>query len=261
MMQEVAALPLWLSALLLVALPTAIILCGPLVIRSLFSIDDVMANNEVAGFKFATLGVVYAVILGLAVISVWEKFAEAEASATQEAGAVASAYRLSNGFDAASRAALKKALTAYAGSVVDEDWPAMSEGGESPAALAALNNLYDVALAVPANDARTATVLDALLAQLDTITDSRRERLTLAEGVVPNVIWLVLFIGALMTLGFTFFFGLRNAVVQLLMTAMLSILIFLALLVAAVIDHPFTGTIRVLPTAMELVVRDFSDPG
>jgi hypothetical protein len=82
LMQEIAALPPWQSALVLVALPTIVVLCGPLVIRRLFVIDDVMANNEVAGFKFATLGVVYAVILGLAVISVWEKFAEAEVAAS-----------------------------------------------------------------------------------------------------------------------------------------------------------------------------------
>ena len=56
-------------------------------------------NNEVAGFKFATVGVLYAVLLAFAVIVVWEKFSDAENNVAQEAGAAATIYRLSWGIE------------------------------------------------------------------------------------------------------------------------------------------------------------------
>jgi hypothetical protein len=50
------------------------------------SLDQLRLNNEVAGFKFATVGALYAVLLAFAVIMVWEKFSEAENTVAQEAG-------------------------------------------------------------------------------------------------------------------------------------------------------------------------------
>jgi hypothetical protein len=63
--------PLWLFALLLVGVATLIAMIGPVIIRRRVSLDQLRTNNEVAGFKFATVGVIYAVLLGFAVIVVW----------------------------------------------------------------------------------------------------------------------------------------------------------------------------------------------
>jgi hypothetical protein len=256
-MQQVAGLPLWMSGLLLIALPTAIIISGIVIVRLLFPIEAIIRNNEVAGFKFATLGVVYAVILGLAVISVWEKFADAEEAATREASAVVAMFRLSSSLDAGVRAPIHAALAQYGESAVADDWPAMERSGESTKTLRSLDDLYAIVLAMPAPDEKGAALFQSLLSELSAITESRRERLTLAQGIVPDLLWLVLFIGAFVTLGFTFFFGLRNLIVQLLMSGMLALLIFLALFVAVSIDHPFTGTVSVRPHAMELAIKDF----
>jgi hypothetical protein len=254
----VAAMPLWLSGLLMVVVPAVLVACGPLLIRRLFPIESIAANNEVAGFKFATLGVVYAVLLGLAVISVWEKFAEADTAATDEAAALAAIDRLSAGLANTDGEALREAVAAYAHTVIKDDWPAMQRGTRATAPLAALNELYTAALRVTPNDARGAAILDALLTQLDLVTDARRTRLSLAEGILPNVIWLVLFIGALTTVGFTFFFGLHNLGAQMLMTGMLALLIFLSLFVAISIDHPYAGPAGIPPEALERVLRDFT---
>jgi Protein of unknown function (DUF4239) len=106
---------------------------------------------------------------------------------------------------------------------------------------------------------RGGAMLAELLSQLDRVTEARRERLSLAEGVFPGVIWLVLFVGAAMTLGFTFFFGLQNLRAQALMTGMLALVIYLVLFVALTIDHAFTGPVSVPPTALRLVLEDFAN--
>jgi hypothetical protein len=91
---------------------------GPLITRRIFPVERLGLNNEIAGFKFATVGVIYAVILGFAVIIVWEKFQSAEVAVAQEAGAVAAIYRLSSGLNAQTAATLRDQVSAYAKGVI-----------------------------------------------------------------------------------------------------------------------------------------------
>ena len=64
-------------------------MCGPLLARRRFGLERLMTNNEIAGFKFATVGVIYAVLLAFAVIIAWERFSDAESAVVQESGASA----------------------------------------------------------------------------------------------------------------------------------------------------------------------------
>jgi Na+/proline symporter len=96
-MALLTTLPLWLSGVLLVGGATLIAMAAPAFVRRHVSSDRLRINNEVAGFTFATVGVLYAVLLAFAVIIVWEKFSEAEHSVAQEAGAAATLYRLAEG--------------------------------------------------------------------------------------------------------------------------------------------------------------------
>ena len=76
MISFLTSLPLWLSGLLVVGLPTALAMVGPVLVRRYVSLERLTTNNEVAGFKFAAVGVLYAVLLAFAVIVVWERFSE-----------------------------------------------------------------------------------------------------------------------------------------------------------------------------------------
>ena len=81
-----SSLPLWQLILLVVVIPTAVAMAAQLVIRSWAGVDKLAKNNEIAGFKFATVGVIYAVLLAFVVIAVWEKFSDAQNAVTDEAG-------------------------------------------------------------------------------------------------------------------------------------------------------------------------------
>jgi hypothetical protein len=248
--------PLWLSAVFVVVLPTLVAMLGPVVVRRSIDLPRLTTNNEVAGFKFATVGVLYAVLLAFAVIVVWEKFSDAETHVAQEAGAAAAIYRLTPGLGAEPGAALGEATTRYLKAVIGSDWPAMEQGKASPVATGVLNDLYARLLLYSPQDSRGAAVLAEILHQLDVVTEARRGRLAMASGIVPGIIWIVLFGGASVTVGFTFFFGTANLRAQALMTGALSLLIFSGLLIIIVIDHPFAGAVKVGPEALTAVVED-----
>jgi len=250
-------LPLWLSGLLLVGGTTLVATFGPMLVRRYVALERLSTNNEVAGAKFQTLGTIYAVLLAFAVITVWEKFHDAEAAVTQEAGAVTALYRLSRSLDPDARARVQGELARYLRIVVADDWPAMARGKRSRDATGALSGIYDAVLADEPSNSRGEAVLAAMLDQLDQVTQARRTRLSLASGIVPGAVWLVLFVGAVLTVVFTFFFGTANLRAQTWMTAMLTLMLAMSLLIVMLLDHPFAGDVRVTAEALERVLEDF----
>jgi Protein of unknown function (DUF4239) len=256
--------PLWLSGLMVVGLGALLSMLGPALVRRHVDVERLRANNEVAGFKFATIGVLYAVLLAFAIIVVWQKFSDAEVDVVQEAGAAENLYRLSQGLGDKTGAAVRGAVANYLKVAIHDDWPAMDRATASSARAAkqALDEIYTALLSPDAQ--ANGTVVSEMLRQLELVTQSRRARLVAAEGAVPNVIWLVLIGGAMVAIGFTFFFGAENLLSQVAMTAMLAVLIFSELLIIIVIDRPFTGVVKVEPTALAEVladVRSQSDSG
>jgi Protein of unknown function (DUF4239) len=247
--------PLWLLGILC-AVVTLIVMCCTISIRRWIGLERLSVNNEVAGFKFATIGVLYAVLLGFAVIVVWQRFNDAENAVAQEAGAAATIYRLAQGLGDTAGGAIRKRLSAYIETALADDWPAMEHGKGSVGARHALDDLYAALLTFYPANSRDAGIQGELLRQLDHLTQARRDRLVMASGTVPGVIWFVLFGGAIMTISFTFFFGAENVAVQALMTGIITALIFSALLVAVAIDRPFTGSVKVTAEPLAAVLRD-----
>ena len=139
--------PLWILVILLVVVPTVAAICAQMLIRRWVGVEGLVKNNEVAGFKFATVGVIYAALLAFAVIVVWEKFSDAESAVAQEAGATASLFRYAEGKEPEA-GALRTALANYLRMAINTEWPAMATESESHDINRALNAVYAAAVAL-----------------------------------------------------------------------------------------------------------------
>ena len=95
-----------LTPLVWVVLTIAVSVAIALLVRRFFPHEQLREHNDVAGFIYAVVGVIYAVVLGLVLVSVWERTFEAEDLVAHEATIVAGMYR----------AASALASTAQAGS-------------------------------------------------------------------------------------------------------------------------------------------------
>ncbi len=258
MIRFITSSPLWEQTLLVVVLPTLIAMFGPLVIRRFVALENLATNNEVAGFKFATVGVLYAVLLGFSIVVVWEKFNDAQATVEHEASAAATIYHLVPGLAPLQAAATRSALTAYLKSAVAEEWPAMERGHANLSTRQALGTIYTALLTPDPGVTGDVTAKAEIFNQLNLLTQARRTRLLSAEGDVPGPLWIVLLGGAVLTIVFTLFFGTRNLAAQTLMTGLLTLLIFSELLIAVALDRPFTGGIKESPDAIIRVLDDFA---
>jgi hypothetical protein len=248
--------PLWFAAILVVVLPTIAAMYGPPLIRRRVALERLTVNNEIAGFKFATVGVLYAVLVAFAIIMVWERFADAESAVAQEAGAATALYRLASGTDP-DAVEMRRTLDNYLALAIERDWPQMALEGKSSDVTRALDGVYATAVRLAQSGSRPTAVLLAMFNQLDALTQARRSRLHLAIGIVPPMLWVVLTLGGVLTVGFTFFFGTKNLRAQIMMTGILSILVFMSLFVIVSINHPFTGPVHVDSEPLRAVLAEF----
>jgi hypothetical protein len=216
-----------------------------LLCRRKIGVDRLQLNNEVAGFKFAVIGVLYAVLLGFVVIAVWENFRTTEVAVRSEAKAITDLNQLSYALPEDSGSVVRKMLLDYAEQVRRSEWLAMAQGKPSHTASHALAHLTQSIIGLKAEDFRGLALYQQALRLLASVEDNRAERLDSANGSVPVVLWLVLIAGAMITLGYPAFFGTTNLLAQTLMTAALAGLVALALLPALVLDFPFTGEVRI----------------
>jgi len=246
--------PGWVLVLFLFIF-TGLSMAGPFLVRRRIRLAHLRGNNEVAGFKFAVIGVLYAVLLAFVVIISWERYHDAEKALVTEAGSAATLYRLAGGLEEPTSAAVRANLSAYLQSVLADDWPAMVRGRSSAVTTQVLSDLYDKVIHYPTANLHDSTMQADLLAQLDQLTAARRERLVMGEGTVPKVIWFVLFLGAALTISFTFFFGTENLIAQSLMTGTLAAIILSAVLVVIALDRPYTGAVTVSKEPIRWVIE------
>jgi hypothetical protein len=82
--------------LLVVALSVLLAVVGLAVVQRVVPSQLRQQHNDVAGFIYAVMGVIYAVLMALVVIAVWEDFAEARDTAEREASELADVFRLAH---------------------------------------------------------------------------------------------------------------------------------------------------------------------
>ena len=243
----------WFWILLFVVALPAVAVGGALLVRRIVGVEVLEHHNDVAGFIYAVVGVVYAVLLGFSAIIVWEQFRRAQEGVEDEANALADLYRDSRVFPPEVRNTVELRVREYARLAIQKEWPAMAEGTSSLASWDEYNRLWRTYQEFQPQDDHQRVWYAESLRRLNALADSRRERLLNVRSHVPTVMWGVLLAGGAITIGFSFMFGMRNARAQAFMTAGLALTIGVVLLSIVALEKPFAGITRVDPRAFQHV--------
>src|SRR5918998_486675 len=222
-------------------------------------------HNDVAGFIYAVVGVIYAVLLALVVIATWEEFGRARITVETEANALAEIFWLAHRLPEPEGRELQELCLSYAEEVVNVGWPLMEQGRtpsleRSEESSRAWVLLDDIRATIQGYEPRTAAGQEIYaegLDQVQRLADARRMRLVAAEESIPLVLWVVLIVGGIVVVGFAYLFGMENTWAHSLMVVALAGVIALVLFTIGAMDHPFSGGARVGPEAFELVLNRF----
>jgi hypothetical protein len=244
---------MWFWSLFLLVMLPVLAVGATLLVRRAVGAEVLARHNDVAGFIYAVIGVVYAVLLGFSAIIVWEQFRQAQEGVEREANELADLYRDAQVFPPEVRKQVEDGLRAYIRSVVEKEWPAMAAGKSSPETWEAYNQLWRIYHEFKPEDDHQRTWYAESIQRLNALGDQRRIRLLSVRSGVPGVIWAVLLGAGVVTIGFSCLFGTRNVRAHGLMTAGVAITIGAVLLSILALQHPFAGITRVPPEAFQQV--------
>ncbi|AUG78025.1 hypothetical protein CFP65_3221 [Kitasatospora sp. MMS16-BH015] len=217
-------------------------------------------HNEVAGFIFAAVGVLYAVLLAFVVIAVWENNDKARQTTFKEADSLAGVYWISRQLPAPLGPDLEKQTLAYANLVKDKEWELMSSHQSSPEATDLIYKIRSDVFSFNPTTAQQQVLYEHAVANLENLASERRARLNQIDDEVPPLLWDALIAGAALTVGFTFLFGLSNTLSHTLMVLAMSGLVVISLLVIKEMDFPFRGVTAVEPTAFDVFLHRLPPP-
>jgi hypothetical protein len=246
MAHAIYTIPLWLLALLLVIVCVGTSVGGVLLLRRLgwqVHPDD----NSGAGLLHAFVGVVYAVALGLIVVQVQSEYGDVDEAVAAEASAVGDLYRNLDGWSDPDRTRLQNELREYVRLVLAEEWPAVRAGGRSDRTWKQMDRVAHGVIALRPADDRENTLYGALLDDVDSVLDARRARLFHGVTGIGTTMWLVIVLGALVTLGMACMFHFTHRRTQLLATALMSTMFGMMMFLIIAMDHPLWGQLSVDP--------------
>ncbi|MBV9720256.1 MAG: DUF4239 domain-containing protein [Candidatus Eremiobacteraeota bacterium] len=210
------------------------------------------AHNDRAGFILAVIGVVYAVLLAFVAIGVWERFEQAEDRSYDEASAIATVYRDAESFSHGLR--LRTMLRAYVRSIITVEWPRMAHGQRAPVSNSLIEAADREVRNLPVTSMRLSNIQSQMLSAMETAFADREARLTIDSNGINRMMWMVLIVGAIVTVAFTYLFGFDQTLMQQLMIGGLSFLIGLVLFLIVALDYPFRGSIAVGPEAFRALL-------
>ena len=201
------------------------------------------------------MGTMYAVIVGFMLWNVWNNFQSAELNAELEANSLVNVYRFAQGLSSAQGTEVQRLARKYADVMLDEEWPAMNKQNISPAGIELTQQLWAVMLQAQASQA--SEPLSQVLAELANMTQHRRIRQLQSRSTLPGILWAILIVGGVITIGSSCLFATENFRLHFILVFSLSLMVALVLAAIADINRPFQGSVHVEPDAFRLARETF----
>ncbi|MBP9192047.1 MAG: DUF4239 domain-containing protein [Ignavibacteria bacterium] len=257
MLNSFLNLPVFIMILAAILISSSISFIALLIVRRKVDWESFRENHEVGGFLFNALGLIYAVLIAFVVYASWQEYNSAQAICDKEANLMQDLYLNSDGLPEQYRREIKENVILYLRKVIDVDWPLLDEDKRNPGTRKVLLDLWNVYVSMDSLKTEKEKMFYAeSVSRLDEVTQYRRLRILSGQNHIPVVIWTVILIGALTSVGFSLFFGTRNFKVQAAMTSLFALTNAIIIVLILNLDHPFTGSIKIKPVPYEEVLRN-----
>ncbi|GGK05451.1 membrane protein [Pilimelia anulata] len=218
-----------------------------------------IADADAASALYATIGMVYAILIAIAAIAIWEPRTAADAASKREAADLIDAHWEARHLNPNDVDEVQTLARAYLAEVVHEEWATLRrDRAAHPRAEQAF-----VALRLRAEDALVdkepyADAREAVLAKLADAAAARRDRIAAAGEGLPGPLWLILLLGSLVSVAFLYLFGLDRTFPNGLMMATVGAMLAVLLFVLYQVEYPFSRGLAVTPDAFRTALAEVS---
>ena len=261
-------MPLWayqMSSLYLVLLMVASIevvsmlglfLARRLLIPRLRFNDGV--NDAVSGTVQA-IGVFYGITVGLIAVGVWNTNSNASELVSKEAASIGALYRDVSGYPEPPRTKLQSGLRAYTHQVIEQAWPAQREGRILDSGTRILNEFQNTLMPFEPSTAGQTALHSETLRAYNTLIGYRRQRVDAVSARLSQVMWMVIWIGAAISIGVAYLYKIDDPKIHAILIALMAGFLAMVIFMIVINDRPFSGKNGISPDSYKLILDKVID--
>jgi len=202
--------------------------------------DDPSETPDVIEYMTMMIGVVYAIVLGLAIAGVWEARNVADEVVGSEAQALHEVYERVQVYPAAERHRIRADVDAYVHQAVTKEGPYMKAHGElTKRGDTLLSDLRRDVLRYEPRNTREEQSYAALADRVAVVDEARTDRAAGAGPTLPAVVWFGLIAGAAVSVSMLFTLQIQRSGRELLLAGLFTALIAFLLFLVWHFDSPF----------------------
>jgi hypothetical protein len=255
-------LPLIVSGLVIVALFCLFAIGGLLLVRRfvLPRLHISHHDGHFSGTMVHSVMVFYGLALALIAVNVFETYDGVSKIVSQEATASAMLYRDVSGYPEPIRSQLQKGLRDYVYQIIHEAWPLQAQGQVPSRGVEMMNDFQAVLVSFEPGTEGQKLVHAETLRAYNNLIQARRMRVDAVLTHLPAVMWIVILLGAIISLCASFFFSVQDVRLHVILVTLLAIFIAAVIFMTFALDRPFIGDLAVSSDPYQLVYDHLMKP-
>jgi hypothetical protein len=217
-------------------------------------------NDAVSGTVQA-IGVFYGITVGLIAVGVWNTNSSSAELVSREAASIGALYRDVSAYPAPIRDELRSKLREYTVFIIEEAWPAQKKGhgqmlDEGVRVIDDFQaKLYSFEPATPGQVA----LHNETLAAYNSMLVYRRLRIDAVGSGLSSVMWAVIWVGAVISIGVAYFFNINDPKLHFVLVALMAGFLAMVLLMIIINDKPFYGYVAISSDPYKLILHRLID--
>ena len=208
---------------------------------------------EFGAAMLASIMVFYGLATALTAVQVWESYEKVKEITAQEASSMAAFYRNVSQYPEPLRSTMREQIRGYTYQIIHDSWPLQRRGRIPTETVRTMDELQTTLVGFePKTEAEKGLALETL-ASYDRMMEARRMRLTSVDRKLPGVLWVVIILGAFISLVSAFYFPVHDERVHRVQVGLLAGFIGLVIFMIVALDRPYRGDLGVKPRPYEIL--------
>ena len=208
---------------------------------------------EFGAAMLASIMVFYGLATALTAVQVWESYEKVKEITAQEASSMAAFYRNVSQYPEPLRSTMREQIRGYTYQIIHDSWPLQRQGTIPTETVRTMDELQTTLVGFePKTEAEKGLALETL-ASYDRMMEARRMRLTSVDRKLPGVLWVVIILGAFISLVSAFYFPVHDERVHRVQVGLLAGFIGLVIFMIVALDRPYRGDLGVKPRPYEIL--------
>ena len=219
--------------------------------------------NDMVGYILSCFCAFFGLLLGLLTLAVYQNYCEVEKNVGREAIALTALYQDVKSYPEPLGQNLNWLLRDYTRYVIKYAWPLQRQGIIPDGGRVRVNAFHEKLISFDPTTKGEEILHAEALRQFNVFFEARRMRLHSVTTGIPQVLWYVVLVGALINIAIVWMFDMK-IVAHLLLGGLLVFFLGSMIFLIAAMDNPFRGEVSVSSEAFDLVYKtmiDESDTG